>query len=355
MANSLYIHIPFCRKKCLYCDFYSFPCNYDIVIAYINTLIKQIEQIDNKFLTIYIGGGTPSLLSLALIKKLLSSLQKNIQNNTEFTIEVNPDSLTREKSNLFLDYKVNRLSIGVQSFNNETLKKLGRIHNAEKSIDAIRIAANAGFKNINIDLIFGIWGQCINDWNRELSLAVKLPIKHISCYALSYEKKTGLYRKVQSKNITPLDSALVAEMFEYTIEYLPTKGFLHYEVSNFSKKEYECRHNFNYWQNNDYIGLGESAVSYINGERIKNIGEKISRERLSIEKRAKETAALKIRTKEGINFTWFKQKTGFDVKEFIKDSLDNLLANNLVKLDARNIKLTKKGFLFADTISSSFL
>lgn len=355
MVDSLYIHIPFCNKKCLYCDFYSVIFRQDIACDYINKLIKQINSIDNRLSTIYIGGGTPTTLDIKLLKKLLLSLGKNLKGDTEFTIEANPESLTRKKIDLFLKYGVNRLSIGVQSLNDIKLKKLGRIHDAKTALSAIIDAKDGGFKNINIDLIFGLWDENINDWREELKKAVDLPIKHLSCYALSYENRTPLYKKIQNKKILSLDDVLVAEMFMYTMNYLPKKGFLHYEVSNFAKTGFECRHNLNYWQNNEYFGLGDGAVSYIDGERIKNMGTKIFKEKLSEEKRAKETAALKIRTKEGINKKWFKAKTGFDFNKLICDSLNGLIKNKLVKQTSKQVFLTKKGFLFCDSVSSAFL
>lgn len=355
MPQSLYIHIPFCKKKCLYCDFYSVAHESAIVKTYVSALASQINQINSSFSTIYIGGGTPTILDENLLEKLLSSLNNKIKKDTEFTVEANPESLTPQKIDLFLRYKVNRLSIGVQSLDDEKLKKLGRLHDVKTALTAIRNAKNSGFKNISIDLIFGLWDEKLDDWKEELKKAVSLPIKHLSCYALSYEKKTPLYKKIKNKEIVPLGDILAAKMFKYAIDYLPPKGFLHYEVSNFSKRDYECRHNLNYWQNNEYIGIGSGAVSYVNGERTKNIGTKIFREKLSAEKKAKETAALKIRTKEGIDFAWFKEKTGFDVKELVGDSLGYLLKNNLIRINNKKVRLTKKGFLFCDTVSSSFL
>lgn len=355
MVNFLYIHIPFCRKKCLYCDFTSFIFKQNIAQHYIDKLISQIIRIDSKFLTIYIGGGTPTILDEELLKILLVSLKKNLTNNTEFTIEANPESLTRKKLDLFLKYGVNRMSIGIQSLDDEKLRKLGRVHNAKKALDAINLANKSGFKNISGDFIFGLWNESISGWKDELNKIANLPIKHLSCYALSYERHTQLSKQVKVGKIKPLDDITVGRMYEYTINFLPKNGFKQYEVSNFAKNGFECKHNLNYWDNNEYIGLGENAVSYIKGERIKNIGTKVSKEKLSKERMARETAALKIRTKAGINKNWFKNKTGFSFNELVCDSLDYLIKNKLILNTKKRIFLTKKGFLFSDTVSSSFL
>jgi len=283
--------------------------------------------------------------------------------------------LDRDKIKLFRDSGVNRLSIGVQSFYNDKLKKLDRIHSAQRALNSIFLAQKLGFKNINIDLIFGLWEETLVAWREELRLAVNLPITHISAYALAYERNTPLFWQLKKGEVTPLEDMEVTGMYRYAMDYLPASGFFQYEVSNFSKKGYRCRHNLNYWDNNAYLSLGVSAVSYVNRIRekytsnIKNYLKQLRSgrspvvfsEKLSLAKRAKETAALKIRTTAGINFKWFKKQTGFDFfqlesRTVLKELLDKKLLHPVEKNGKIvGLCLTKKGFLFCDTVSSSFL
>lgn len=375
MVDSLYIHIPFCRRKCPYCDFYSVVYNDDIADSYIRVLNRQISSFDRKFSTIYVGGGTPSVLKPILLKRLLNSLNKHIETRGEFTVEVNPESLDKDKVKLFLDKGVNRISIGVQSLYNSKLNSLGRIHSSNQARNSVLLAKKAGFKNVSIDLIFGLAPESVKSWKKELSEAVNLPVNHISTYALTYEKNTLLHRDLQKKKISSLSERVVADMYRVALGYLPKKGFRHYEVSNFSQKRYICKHNLNYWQNSSYLGLGPSAVSYVQGRRQKNESDVrkyteqadnnknlvVFSERLSPLQRAKETAALKIRTKEGIDFAWFRRKTGFDFLEIESQALAELIENHLLRYKKTKRKtntgvfLTKKGFVFCDTVSSSFL
>lgn len=371
---SLYIHIPFCKRKCFYCNFYSDVYGEASASSYIDVLISQINALKTAPSTIYIGGGTPTSLDRKLLTRLLKSLERLNQNTPEFTIEANPESLDEDKIKLVLDGGVNRISIGVQSLRDEKLKSLGRIHAAKKAIDSVHLAAKKGFKNISIDLMFGIWGEDIASWKKELEEAVRLPITHVSCYELTYEKGTPLFSALKNKSITPLEDDVVAAMYELAIDELGLRGIKQYEVSNFAKEGCECRHNMNYWENNEYIGLGPSAVSYVEGVRSKNtsdVKEYVKRfsegkpliessEHLTPIKRARETAAVKIRTKKGIDFKHFKDKTGFDFQELEKNAIKDLLSKDLIKYKKENnipsgIVLKRKGFLFCDTVSSSLL
>ncbi|MDP8259884.1 MAG: radical SAM family heme chaperone HemW [Candidatus Gygaella obscura] len=369
-VDSCYIHIPFCRKKCGYCSFYSDTYNPGIAAVYIDVLKKQIDQLDGKFKTIYIGGGTPSILSTNLLKKLFFSLKKNICSETEFTIEVNPESVNKSKLGLFLGSGINRLSIGVQSFNNNKLKALGRIHNAATSVQALNMAIAEGFKNISIDLIFGVSGETKNVWLQDLKTAVEFPLRHISCYNLIIEKGSLLYRQQGSKSDSCLNDELLAEKYKQAVSFLKKQGLARYEVSNFAILGSECRHNLNYWKNGSFYGIGASAVSYLKGIRKKRVcnikaftrGDKGCeyQEKLSPKKRAKETAALKIRTRQGIDFAWYKEKTGFDFLVIEKDALIYLSQNKMVvgtrkKKRMTEIRLNDKGFLYSDIASINFL
>ena len=373
----LYIHVPFCREKCLYCDFYSALYSETLADSYISVILNELQGLNQRFSSIYIGGGTPSILNLDLLDKLLSGLKKFITPGMEFTIEANPESVDSEKLKLFLDKGVNRISMGVQSFDDKKLKLLGRIHDAKGAMDAIELSKKSGFENISIDMIFGSSGEDLKAWKLELEKAAGCAARHISCYSLSYEKGTPLFRMREKNRIVALDDDVLAEMYGYTMSYLPSKGFDHYEVSNFSKPGFECAHNLNYWDNLPYIGLGPSAVSYIDGtrsENVRDVEEYIDRyvkgvslitysENLSGIRMARETSAVKIRTRQGIDYDWFKNKTGFDFEDTLeKGILDELSKDALLeyKIDEltrekRGIMLTEKGFLFSDTVSSAFL
>ena len=373
----LYIHVPFCREKCLYCDFYSALYSETLADSYISVILNELQGLNQRFSSIYIGGGTPSILNLDLLDKLLSGLKKFITPGMEFTIEANPESVDSEKLKLFLDKGVNRISMGVQSFDDKKLKLLGRIHDAKGAMDAIELSKKSGFGNISIDMIFGSSGEDLKAWQLELEKAAGCAARHISCYSLSYEKGTPLFRMREKNRIVALDDDVLAEMYGYTMSYLPSKGFDHYEVSNFSKPGFECAHNLNYWDNLPYIGLGPSAVSYIDGtrsENVRDVEEYIDRyvkgvslitysENLSGIRMARETSAVKIRTRQGIDYDWFKNKTGFDFEDTLeKGILDELSKDALLeyKIDEltrekRGIMLTEKGFLFSDTVSSAFL
>jgi len=374
MTNSLYIHIPFCRRKCLYCDFYSAIYEKGLAESYVDVLSKQLDGLAGPYSTIYIGGGTPSALDKSLLEKLFKSLKRFTPAIQEFTIEANPDSLDEANIQLFLDSGVNRLSIGVQSARDDKLKKLGRLHDWRKARESVALAAKKGFKNISIDMIFGVWGETPDGWEKELEEAVRLPITHVSCYSLTYEKGTPLYEAIRNGSVQPIEDDVAATMYEMAIDELSLRGFKQYEVSSFSKPGYECRHNLNYWDNGQYAGLGASAVSYIDGVRSKFIQDTAeyvrrfeagkplieSSEKLSPEKRAKETAAVKVRTKDGIDFSWFREKTGFDFLKLEKKAVADLLEKDLIKYkktenEPSGIVLKRKGFLFCDTVSSALL
>lgn len=367
--SSLYIHIPFCRKKCLYCDFCSVDYESDIAEDYVDVLCRQIADLRGKFSSIYIGGGTPSVLGARLLAKLLKALSGLVDPETEFSVEANPESLNEDILAVMRDNRVNRLSVGVQSLNNRKLKNLGRLHNAQTAVRAVSLAKKKGFENISIDLIYGLWDEDLETWRQDLKEAASLPLKHISAYCLTYEQDTPLFKAKEKGEIKPLDNESAGRMYEYAMDYLEEEGFKQYEVSNFSQDGYSCRHNLNYWENNEYLGLGPSAVSYIGGLRKENIhdvreyilrvnsGEDyiLSSERLNPLARAKETAAVKIRSACGIDFSWFRQKTGFAFPELEANVLPKLTESGLISYNKGGICLTRKGFLFADSVSAEFV
>lgn len=374
MIPSLYIHIPFCKRRCIYCNFYSSIYDPDTASSFVDTIVSQISSLDRTVHSIYIGGGTPSAFDRKVLGKLLSALKSFSIKSGEFTMEANPESIDDDKLKLLIDSGVNRLSIGVQSLDERKLKKLGRVHSAACARDTVLRSHNRGFKNIGADFIFGVWGETLPAWREELRNAAELPVSHISCYELTYEKGTPLFLAMQNKSVVPLTDDETAMMYETAIGSLGLAGLKQYEVSNFARSGYESRHNMHYWENLPYIGLGPSAVSYIDGTRSKNVSDlkeymkafragkpmTESSEKLPPVKMAKETAAVKIRTKEGIDFDWFKARTGFDFLELQRRALPKLIENGFVKYKKDGDKVTgialkRKGLLFCDTVSSELL
>ena len=370
MTAGLYIHIPFCKRKCPYCDFYSISYQSSLAKDYIDILSEEVKKINIKIDTVYIGGGTPSVLPIGFLERLLMSLKSILKVSRENTIEVNPESINKDKLILLRRYNVNRISIGMQSLYDSKLKFLGRIHSAKEAKTALFNAKEYGFSNISIDLIYGIPGERLSSWKEELKEAAGLPIQHISCYSLIPEPHTKFYKLRNA-----IDEETVAKMYLFNMWFLPRAGFSQYEVSNFSMTGFECAHNIKYWQGLEYIGIGPSAVSFVNRKRIKNIpdvGNYINKylarkdtaariDKLSRPKYAKELAALKIRTKRGINFRWFQTRTGFDFFDIEeKEDIYEFKKRGLLRIHKERdidtgIYLSHRGFLFCDEVSSCFV
>ena len=369
--TSLYVHIPFCKHKCNYCDFYSI--NYDGKLAdeYIDVLFAQIKDCQNKYVfdTVYFGGGTPSILNNNQLEKILSAV--DIKKDTECTIEINPESITLDKLKLMKNNGVNRLSIGVQSFDDKILSFLGRYHDAKKAYSVISDAVNCGIENITIDLIYAVPGQTLSMWKKELKKSVKLPIKHLSLYALTYEKGTRLKESLNRKEFRPISDNIDAQMYCFSQSFLETKDIHQYEVSNFAYSDYNSRHNSAYWRNNGYVGLGAGAVEYLNGVRRKHCAsvEKYvdgyrkgsesfeDVERLSPQQHAFETAMLNLRSVQGIDFISFFEKTGYDIQKLRGSQIEQLVRDELLEYcdSQKRVRPTQKGFRFYDHIAKEIL
>jgi len=365
----IYLHIPFCDTKCIYCDFYSIT-NHNRKDEYLEAITKEIASqsealADRKFDTIFLGGGTPSLLSYGELNNLFELLYKhyNISGNAEITMEANPGTLDKVKLNEFHQLPVNRLSFGVQSFIDDELKFLTRIHNAETAKISIAEAQNAGFDNINLDLIFALPGQSPGSWKFNLDEAVKLNTQHISAYSLIFEKGTVLYTMRNKGEVSNADIELEQEMYEYTMDFLEANGYMQYEISNYAKPGYECRHNLKYWQLEEYIAFGPSASSFIGKQRwtnTKNLGQYIDLisagkpaydfiEAIDEKTSVTEHIMLGLRSK-GINFNEFRLKHNIDFLEQYSPAVATLLENNWAACDNENLKLTRKGYAVCDEI-----
>ncbi|MCX6154855.1 MAG: radical SAM family heme chaperone HemW [Candidatus Kapabacteria bacterium] len=371
----IYIHYPYCQKKCFYCDFFSVT-DKSSDNKFIAALLKEIE---NKTVcqremppadTIYLGGGTPSLLSVKNLEKVLNKLHNNfnIVSNAEITLEANPGTLTKQKINEFLTLGINRLSIGIQSFNNDELIFLQRIHNAATAKQAINDAIDAGFENISIDLIFSIPNQTKELLKYSLETAVDFPIQHISAYSLIFEPQTPLYDAMEKGEIIPMPEDDDSDLYAYLIEFLGENGFEQYEVSNFARNGNKSKHNLNYWNNGEFYAFGPSAAGYVGGYRYKNFSDidkyieyidnnespEEYREEITSEKVQQEQIFLPLRA-EGISFEIINsvndEKKNTKAMNFIKELMDH---NLMISKDNR-FKLTSKGYMICDEITARLM
>jgi len=263
----LYVHIPFCKKKCKYCDFTSIKYDTGLAGIYTRALIEEAQRYKGVSLaTVFIGGGTPTTLTLENLADIFKSIYKNFDCQlSEITVEANPESLSKEKLQLLKSLGVTRLSIGVQSFSNEELASLGRVHNSRDFWVALENARQTGFMNINIDLIYGLAGQTLREWQNNLKSALCARTEHISIYPLTVEPDTDFF-----KSNVKTEENLQSDMYEWTLDFMENAGYEHYEISNWALPGYRSSHNMIYWQNGEYIGLGTAAASYLNGKRWKN-------------------------------------------------------------------------------------
>ncbi len=357
MVDAIYIHIPFCAKKCGYCDFHSFAGKMDQREKYVNHLIKEIELYENyKYDTIYFGGGTPSLLEVEDVKRILDKL--NFDENSEVTLELNPATADFEKLKGFREAGINRLSIGVQSFHDNILKTLGRVHSAEKAIETYNSARKAGFTNISLDLMFAVPKQGMKELEEDLEIIGKLNPNHISIYSLIWEENTIFWELKKKGRLIPCDNDLEADMFEYIIETLEKFGYTHYEVSNFAKVNQEARHNSKYWENKEYVAVGLGASYYYKGYRGRNLlafdeyyseiekGNRPVMEEEFIKDPKEYEYMLGLRLlKKGIK----------PLEEKIISICENLLQEGYLLKEKDRYLLSKKGLFFANDVFERFL
>lgn len=373
--SAIYVHIPFCDHKCIYCDFYSIVTK-DNVSSYLGALTKEIigysadHSSGRIYKSIFFGGGTPSLMEPDYLKDIITCIKNyyNVSEDAEITIETNPGTVDKDKLSKFVEAGFNRISIGVQSFNDEELKFLTRIHDKKLAIQTIENAALVGFENINLDLIFNIPGQSIKGWIYNLETAIALPIKHISAYSLILERGTILNKMVLDGRITLQDSDYDAEIYNITMELMNDNGFIQYEVSNYAKPGFECRHNKAYWQYKDYLSFGTSAHSFVNGKRwwnysslkqyILNIygsGKAVANfELLTQEQMLNEYVMLALRS-DGLDLVKLKEKFGEEWLNSSMSTLKMLARKGLLILNNDSIQLTQKGYALCDKILEKIL
>ncbi|HBJ1650995.1 radical SAM family heme chaperone HemW [Clostridium botulinum] len=369
---SLYIHIPFCKQKCLYCDFPSYSGKEKFISGYIGALNKEIKDKASsyKIKSIFIGGGTPSYLDEIELEKLLKCINTlTLGENLEFTIECNPGSLSEDKLKIMKKYNVNRISMGLQSTKPSLLKEIGRIHTFEEFENNYLLARKVGFKNINIDLMFGLPNQSVEDWRKTLEKIIEFNPEHISAYSLIIEEGTCFYNLYNQDKLNLPSEEKERDMYLLTKKILKENGYSQYEISNFSKDKKECYHNIVYWQLNEYLGLGVSSSSYIEGKRIKNIddielyikninsNESVENEiyENNINDDMEEFMFMGLRMIRGIEERDFKERFKKDIDEVYGDVIYKNIKQELLIRNGGRIYLTSRGIEVSNSVMSDFI
>lgn len=373
----IYIHIPFCVKKCSYCDFVSFCSDEKTWEQYTNAVVCEIEnkKIENpkKVTTIYIGGGTPSLIPENYIVKIINTVKSRfkIEESAEITIEVNPGTVTEKKLVAYKNVGINRISIGLQSAEDRILKLIGRIHNYQTFLSTYNLTRNIGFENINVDLMLAIPTQTKGELLNTLNKVIELKPNHISLYSLIVEENTEIKKALEVGNLEYVDEKVEREMYWKTKRILEKNGYFHYEISNFAKRGFESKHNMDCWNQEEYIGFGIAAHSYINNKRfsnisnleeyIKNINEENFEKNIELHEnqtkqdKMKEYMIIGLRKIGGISISEFERRFRISPLFYFRFEIDKLVKENLLEVDLDYIKLTKKGLDFANIVWEEFV
>ena len=383
----IYVHIPFCKHKCYYCDFISYANKESLVERYINVLIREITDvatgnrldyengIDELFNvnTIYIGGGTPSFIESKYIVNIISTIKEyfKINENAEITLEVNPGTVNENKLKDYFNAGVNRLSIGLQATNDSLLKEIGRIHTYEEFLNTYKLARKIGFKNINADLMIGLPKQTIEDVEKAVNDLIKLGLEHISVYSLILEEGTVLEEQIRSGKLKLPEDEEEREMYWKVKSILEANGYIHYEISNFAKKGYESQHNLDCWRQKEYVGFGVAAHSYTNDVRYSNIenleeyienyeNDKLEEtfifnEKLTHNMKVKEYMMLGLRKLNGVSIQEFKEKFAANPIYVFKNELEKLVNEDFLEIDGDYIRLTKRGLDLANLVWEEFV
>jgi oxygen-independent coproporphyrinogen III oxidase len=382
-VESLYVHVPFCAQKCAYCAFYSEASSGELINRYVDSLVREMELVAHglKPRTIFFGGGTPSLLNLRQWTQILSAMERlRFLGAEEFTVECNPATVSADKAKLLRDFGVNRISMGVQSLDENLLDRLGRIHTREMVFKSFDILRAAGFDNLNVDLMFAIPGQTLELWRETLRDALSLGSEHISSYEVIYEDDTPLFAQLQAGEFS-VDEDLACAMYDELVESAADAGFHQYEIANFARDNSAlrtahsalparvCHHNVNYWRGGEFYGLGPSATGYVRGIRTKNWSntqlycEQLEKGKRAIESReelpplarAGETAAFGLRMIAGWPFEDFWRTTGRDLRDEWSSEMDSLVQRGWAARAPDRFHLTREGLRFADAAAEMFL
>lgn len=373
----IYIHIPFCKHKCDYCDFISFENKDEEIEKYIEKLEEEINSAEISFLeykvsTIYIGGGTPSYIDSKYIARILNTIEKKFdifnlkESNIEKTIEINPGVIDKEKLKHYYNLGINRISIGMQSSDNNILKTIGRIHTYEDFLQSYNMVREIGFKNVNIDMIIGLPNQDVLNVKNTLKELINLNPEHVSVYSLILEEGTKLKKQIDSKIISLPKEEVERKMYWTAKKMLEKAGYIHYEISNFAKEGYSSKHNLDCWRQEEYIGFGINSSSYINDTRYSNTDNMIEYLKFSTscksidevqkeESKMKEYILLGLRKIEGISISEFKNKFIDNPIYLYREILNKLVLQGLIIIDDNHIKLTKKGIDLANLVWEEFI
>lgn len=363
----LYIHIPFCSSRCVYCGFYS-TTGLELRERYVDAVCKEIEMraSSEKLSTIYLGGGTPSQLTINQLKRILDSayIYNKVENDAEVTIEMNPDDINKDFVEALKALPVNRISMGAQTFSDERLRFLRRRHNASQVKEAVETLRQTGFKNISIDLMYGFPAQTLDEWKADIDQALALKVEHISTYCLMYEEGTALYKLLEQGKVTEIDEELERSMYYTLIERLEAAGYEHYEISNFARKGYRSRHNSSYWRGVPYIGIGAAAHSFDIKTRSWNVAdihqyidamEKSERlfeeEVIDAETSYNDAITVALRTKEGLDLTTLPAQQ----HQYCMTNAQRHLDAHLLRLEDNHLALTKKGLFVSDMVMSDLM
>jgi oxygen-independent coproporphyrinogen III oxidase len=369
----LYIHIPFCKQKCLYCDFNSYVCNDEKIQSYIDALLKEIKMYikEDSFIckTVFIGGGTPTFIHYKHIKAIMMEIKPYIAEDAEISMECNPGTVNQDSLNAYREMGINRLSIGLQAWQPELQKQLGRIHDTEQFILNYEQARRAGFTNISADLMFALPNQSLEMWMETVDEVARLGVEHISCYSLKVEEGTPFYKLYQQGKLQLPEDELDREMYHGAIALLKKYGLEQYEISNFAKPDYQCKHNLIYWKNKEYLGVGAGSHSKIDGVRYSNYKmlesyiEQIDRAVFPIEEKNVidqledmwETIMLSLRLNIGLDILDFNHKYQVDFEKKYSNALGKLLNNGLVEISDHHLKLTSLGSDLSNSVFIEFM
>ena len=377
-VTCLYLHIPFCLRKCAYCSFVSFPGQEGLFARYVYALCLEAEQVaqavrddPGPLATLFFGGGTPSLLSVEQIATVINCCAElfGLAPGAEVSLEVNPGTVDTAKLAGLRRAGVNRLSIGIQSLDNGELRRLGRAHDREQAIRAVEMARAAGFRNLSLDLMSGLPGQDGESWRRTLEQALALAPEHLSCYQLSIEEGTPFARRCDQGQLTLPDDEAIAAMDQWTLQLTAQAGLVRYEISNFARPGYECRHNLNYWHNRSWLALGAGAVSSVGGGRRQRVTDPeeycrlvedgkspvVDEEVLAQEARFRETVVMGLRLIQGVDLIALRRRFGIEAREYYGKTLTRLCDQGLLRLEGDQLRLSACGLLFANQVMAELI
>lgn len=376
MINSLYIHIPFCTAKCSYCSFNSYSGLEGLRERYVEAVCDEMALVAScgytgPLKTVFFGGGTPSVLSRHLLRKVLGAISSyfSLDSDGEVSMEINPGTVDPAKLDCLLEAGMNRISFGVQSFDDKELGRIGRIHSAEEAVAAITMAERAGFDNISLDLMYGLPSQTHISWQASLATAISLGVKHLSLYQLTVEEQTPLYQMVATERVQLPGEDELAQMDEITARLTGLAGLAQYEISNYAQKGYECRHNIGYWENDEYLGLGAGAVSYHQGSRKRNVADPAhycslleARKSIVIEEEVldsaasfRETVIMGLRMNRGVSMASLTRRYGISLEKYYGKVLQQLMGRELLEIQGDFLRLTDRGRVFANLVMAELV